>query len=392
MAGVHSELSPSSAKRWLNCTASVEFAKTFPDEPSEFAAEGTAAHELAADVLTNGGKARHRLGNKIEADSFIFEVTPEMADNVQQYVDFVKSISGQDRYVEQRVSHIPGEFGTADLVAFDEATETCIVCDLKYGMGIAVNADDNPQLKLYALGVYNKFKRFYPISNFDLHIFQPRLNSHTNCELTLEDLVAWANEDVFPAAEEIKAGDVYFAPGSWCTENFCPARYECPARVEAINLETLADFEDVSEQLPEDTEGKITNDRISELLKKAAFIQAVLADIAVLAKERLLKGQPIPGYKLVAGRSNRVWKDPTLAEKALRDIKLKVKEIFVSKLISPAQTEKLMGKNLQKTKDILEKHSHKPPASPTLVTADNPKPEYISSEFSKIEEEEDDGK
>ena len=384
MPGVHARLSPSAAKRWINCTASVGLSDQFPDETSKFAAEGTAAHELAAEVLEKGGKAASRIGEYIVADDYRFEVDDEMAGHVQSYVDTIHSLVHDDAlYVEQRMPYtrwVKDGYGTGDAVGFREDQKLCIVADLKYGKGVAVSAEDNPQLKLYALGAYQKFHRFYEIERFEIHVIQPRLDSHTSFRIELGELLAWAEETVQPAADAIYADKVEFNPGPWCTENFCPARFECRHRAKVLDDEALKDFEPIGDTL--------TGEELADIVALIPQVKSFMADMETAAKNRLLDGKEVPGFKLVEGRSLRQWKDASMAEEALRRTKLKVAQIYKRTLISPAQAETALGKKLKGTQQLMAKHVHKPRGKPALAPADSPKPEYqtatAESEFTDI--------
>lgn len=357
----HSPMGPSSGERWMNCSASVDFTKDMKDRNSIYAAEGTAAHELSEWMRNEGKPAKHYLGREIKAKGFTFEVTQEMATNVQQFVDYCDEFCDDDVFVEERVHYtawVPNGWGTADDIRFKETV--CKLTDLKYGKGVKVNAKNNTQLLLYALGVFQEYHHLYDIEEFILAIHQPRLNHVDEWTVTTKELLVWARDVVMPAAQEVLEGGKFF-PGKWC--QFCRGKNLCEARANA----NVDDFDD----LDGTPVNAIPNYRLAELLDKVPEIKQWCADIEARALSEVQRGNPVGEYKLVAGRSYRKWKDSAEAEKALRGVrKLKVADILPAKLISPAQAEKLLGKGHA----ILDDLVNKGPGKPVLVPGSDPRP------------------
>ena len=197
----HAKLSPSSAHRWLHCPGSVTLEADLVDEGSEFAREGTAAHTLAEMALADGFNIRELIGTQVEG----VDVTADMVGHVEDYVDYVRNVEasthGARLLVEQRVEFtawVPDGFGTSDAIVVGDGL--CHVIDLKFGQGVKVNAHRNEQAMMYALGVWQTYGALYEIDTFVLHIHQPRLDHVSEFTITVDDLLAWANQTVAPAA------------------------------------------------------------------------------------------------------------------------------------------------------------------------------------------------
>ena len=396
MSGDHAFLSPSGAHRWLNCTAAPAFEANYADDVSKFAAEGTAAHELASHVLENGGAAVDRIGNLLETDGYEFTVDAEMANYVQEFVDYVTALRGDhdSRLVETKVSYgawVEGGYGLVDFAIVDR--NKCTVVDFKYGRGVEVSAEYNPQLKLYALGVLSSLEWAFPdIKKFKLVIHQPRLNNISEFSISKKVLLLWANHTVKPTAEAIYAEKTTFRPGDWC--RFCRARDVCDARAGLLQDKALNDFvalED-SDELPTDadfTEKELTPERIGHFLNIAPNIEKFFSSVRTRAYEFLINGTKIPGWKLIVGKSTRRWSDEGEVGKAMRRAKIKADDMYTKKLISPPQAEKILGKSHR----IMKEYVTKPPGAPTLAKEDDKRREYVidaESEFDKLKEDTDD--
>lgn len=356
----HSPLGPSSGDRWMNCTASVKFTAGLPDTTSEFAAEGTAAHELSEWARLEGKPCKSYIGREIEVEGYTFTVDAEMARYVQEFVDYCEQWPGVG-LVEERVhftAWVPDGWGTADDIRIVEDEALVRLTDLKYGKGVQVFAKNNTQLKLYALGVYQEFGHLYDMKRFILCIHQPRLHHVDETEITIEELLLWARDYVKPAAEEALSGEGTFKAGKWC--RFCRGRDNCEERVS----EYTSDFEDL------DPVGTLPTYELARILPRIPEIKKMCADIEARALSLLQAGEQVGDYKLVAGRSSRSWKDADEAEAALRKVsKLKVKDILIAKLISPAQAEKKIGKD----HSIMKEHVLKSQGKPVMVPGDDPR-------------------
>lgn len=362
----HAILSASASHRWLNCTPSVELEKGFENKTSTFAEEGTLAHELGELSL------RHKLGeiNKRSYDSKVKKLitanelySADMPDYVEIYTDvcFEKVAAAKATtpdaiaIVEQKLNFsewVPDGFGTGDFVIIADGTME--ICDLKYGKGVPVSAIGNSQMRLYALGAITEFSFLYDIQNVKMTIIQPRLDSISTDEMTVYDLIQWANEYVKPRAKLAIKGEGEFCAGEHC--KFCKAKAICRTRADK-NLE-LAKYEFADPNV-------LNNSEISDVLAKAKEFTSWITDIEEYALEQALSGEEYPGFKVVEGRSNRKW----VNEKVVGDILLKqgFQEfmIYTKKLDGISKIETAIGK--KEVQRLLGEYIEKPPGKPTLA-------------------------
>lgn len=360
----HAKYSPSSAHRWMVCPGSMALETLAPraeEKPSEYAAEGTAAHELAAWVLTKDAPAAAYIGHQIQADGFTFTVDREMADNVQAYADRVRDYAEDgELLVEQRmefseyIDH-PEQFGTSDAVVLTSDGLEIQVHDLKYGRGVKVDAQDNQQAMLYALGALAEFGMVGDFLRVRVVIHQPRLNHVSEADYTIQELMEFAKkakqgvercEDAIHYLECI--GNLradYFNPGEdQC--RFCPAKATCPALRKEVLAAVSDDFIDETQplapQLEPALERTMDNRLLGNLLGAVDLIEGFCKAIRAKAEAELLAGREVPGFKLVEGRRGaRQWGDPNEVEATMKSMRLKVEEMYDLKLISPTTAEKL---------------------------------------------------
>lgn len=375
----HAKLSPSSAHRWLHCAGSVMLEATLPDEDSEFAREGTAAHALAEMCLRQEAHPNDYLTSTVEG----FVVTSEMANAVADYVDYVRNIAagdGMTLLTEQRVEFtawVPGGFGTSDAIVIGDGL--CHVIDLKFGMGVRVDAYRNEQAMLYALGVWQTYGSVYEIDTFVLHIHMPRLDHVSEYTITVRELIEWANNTVAPAAMKALAGAEEFNPSEKSCR-FCKARATCRALAKHNYELSLSKFDDITEDgdilkvaVPE----LLSPDEIAALLPRLPLLKSWANDVEEYATSVLAKGGVVPGYKLVEGRSLRQWEpEEMVVAQCLIEIGVQPDQIFTQKLISPSQAEKLLGKaKAGEIADLVVK----PRGKPTLAPEHDPRPAYGAS-------------
>lgn len=356
----HAKLSASGSARWLSCPASIRMEQDLPEgESSEAAREGTAAHELADWCLTNGKDTKHYKETEIDG----FTVAGEMAEKVQEYVDYCRNLPGE-HFTEQRVDFsewVEDGFGTSDFIAIDGTT--CNVVDLKYGKGVRVFAEENSQAKLYGLGVLFKYGFIFDeIETFVLTIHQPRLDHIDEWEISKDELLAWA-EYVRVRAALCNDEDAPFGASEKACQ-WCPVSDTCKARAEWALSIAISEFDEITDDLELIDVDHLTNEEIAVLLPQVKGLVAWANSLQGTALAALERGEDIDGHKLVAGRSSRKWKDADDAEKALRKTKMKVSEILIKTMVTPAQAEKIIGKKHSVMTDHVNKIAGKDTIAP----------------------------
>jgi len=350
----HAVLSPSSAARWMACPGSVALCDGVPDKSSDFADEGTDAHELAALCLTTGANADAHLGATMGKGNV---VDRDMATHVQAYLDYVRDVvhsTGGELLVEQRlpIDHItgePGAHGTADTVIL--ADSELIVVDLKYGRGVSVGAEHNPQLQIYALAALEQFALLGDFTTARLVIHQPRLGSVSEWPTPISDLQTFGRQATEAAAATRQAGAPLVAGGSQC--KFCRAKANCPALAARVQEAVGADFENLTSFDRGHTVAwtqkreQMSADELGTALAAADLIELWLKAVRAEVETRLLAGQAVPGFKLVQGkRGNRAWSSKEEAEAVLKAMRVKHDQMYEYSLISPTTAEKLQKDNV----------------------------------------------
>lgn len=375
----HAVLSASGAHRWLNCLPSARLELEFVNNESSAAAEGTAAHALCEHKLK---KALHMRSKRPVS---VYN-TDEMEEHSDAYVEFVmeqlelakQSCTDPLILIEQRLDfscYVPQGFGTGDCIII--ADRKLHIIDFKYGMGVLVDAVDNPQMKLYALGALEIYDSLYDIEEVSMTIFQPRRENVSTWTIRVEALKDWAEKELKPKAKKAYDGGGEYLPGEWCT--FCRAAVKCRARAE--EKLKLAQSEFKLPPLLTDSEIEEVLSKLSDLTKWANEIIAYATDAAVN------HGKEWHGFKVVEGRSVRKYKDEdAVAEVAKAN---GYKDIFRQSLITLTEMERLMGKS--KFEKILGDLIYKPPGKPTLVPLSDKRPAMnvsnAKNEFNEIKEE-----
>ena len=293
----------------------------------------------------------------------------EMADFVRVYVEYVNQIAqdADDRQIETRVSYdewVSGGFGTADAVIVNG--DTLHVCDLKYGRGVRVDAEQNPQGMLYALGAWAATEVVFDIKRVQIHIIQPRLDHISQWEITVDDLLRWA-EWVRQRAEATQDPKAPRVPGEkQC--RFCKAKASCAALQKFTEDAILAQFDALDDMPKANT---LTDDQMRRALAAKPLIEAWLSAVEGEIKSRVQSPEGFAGYKMVEGKSNRQWADDWAAAAKLVDLLGNDKAYTPPKLISPAQAEKALGKKrASEIADLIIK----PTGAPVLATDDDPRP------------------
>lgn len=400
----HARLSPSSAVRWMTCPGSVVLADAYEDTGStEFAAEGTAAHELTSWALTEGTDTVAYLGRKIQVEDFTFEVDREMADFVQVYVDNTRAIGGE-LFVEQRLSieHLTGEedaAGTSDAVII-VGTEL-VIRDLKYGRGVKVDAQDNHQLRIYALGALAEYELMYDIQTVRLCIDQPRLHHVSEDVMTVDELLEFG-EKVTKCAQVVEIATEH--KNNWFGKSYeylqpsedacrwCPVKPDCPKLRDHVLTTVADDFVDVTEPIKDqiNVEREFDNTILGNLMAAIPLIEDWCKAVRGKAEGELFAGREVPGFKLVEGRrGHRAWADPQDAEEVLKSMRLKMDEMYDLKLISPTTAEKLhkAGRIGPRQWPRLQERITQPEGKPSVAPESDKRPALV---LTAVEEEFDD--
>lgn len=378
----HALLSASGAHRWLICTPSARLEEQFPDTSSDAAAEGTLAHELAELKVRHyaytpdfGKRKFNTAVNKLKKDSLWQD---EMQDYTDEYLEYVKSAALDFPAVpyaaiEKRVDFgawVPEGFGTADCILIGGGT--LHVIDFKYGKGVPVSAEGNPQLSLYALGAYGAYRLFYPIERIKMSIVQPRVaDGISEWECSLKELLGWGEYVKKQAALAIK-GEGNFHPGEK-TCRFCRAKGRCRARAnENVRLAFA-----VGKKPP-----LISNEEMAGYLGQGEDVAAWLKDLQECALAECLAGREVHGWKAVEGRGSREWTDVEAAFAKLEENGIAQALLWERRPITLAQAEKVVGK-----KDFncfMGDFINKKPGKPALVKASDKRP-AITNKISAAE-------
>lgn len=359
----HALLSASGAHRWMNCTPSAVLESQFPDTTSEAAKEGTLAHEMAEAKLQHLFNTQDyrkakltRTLNKIKKDELY---QSEMDGYTDDYVAYIRKAAMEFEKtpyiaIEMRLdltAYIPDGFGTADCVMIGE--KTLHIIDLKYGKGVPVSAEDNPQLMIYALGALEAYKMLFAIDTVKISIVQPRIDNTNSSACSVTLLREWG-EDVKELANIAIKGEGEYTPGDWC--RFCRARQQCRARADK-NIELA--FE-IDKKPP-----LITNEEVGEYLRKGEDVAKWLSELQDYALAECLAGRDVDGYKAVEGRGSRSWTNMDAAFEAIIEEGTNEAMLYERKPLTLAQVEKLMGK--AHFEDVAGEYVIKNPGKPTLV-------------------------
>lgn len=386
----HALLGASGAKIWMACTPSARFTEHFEDRGSEAADEGTAAHLMASLMLIEelgGIEGYTALQAGADLEQFKTEspyYDGEMEEAVQAYVSYVL-----ERYnaalartpdaillVEQRVDFsewVPEGFGTADVEII--ADGTIEVIDLKYGRGVAVHAEDNPQIRLYGAGALLEHEILYDIETLLLTIYQPRKdNVSTEC-ITVTELQAWLEEEVRPKAQLAWAGEGDYCAGDHC--QFCKGRPRCRA---------LADYNLALARYEFRHPNELTPEEIGAVLITGEKLSAWANSVKEYALQAAIDGTPIPGWKVVEGQSKRTYSDPDAVVAALKEAGYDEAILFERSLLKITAMEKAIGKKNLGT--IIGDLVIKPAGAPTLAQESDKRPAIGSLESARADFEE----
>jgi hypothetical protein len=399
----HAKLSPSGAHRWMACPGSVVLEAAFPDQSSSYAAEGTLAHEIASECLTKGLYPAEFVGTKHTVDGFDFTVGLDMSAHVADYMGLVRDLA-EDKtlYVESKVpiGHLTGEegaTGTSDVVIVDVANRNLSIVDLKYGMGVRVEATDNPQLMMYALGALELYGVLCDFDTVSMYIHMPRLNYVGECHLSTAELLQFASEVRIAAGhvqlaqslelrEDDDVSDGFFSPGEkQC--RFCKAKATCPAlRAEVAEIVSgSATLEDFMAEVPDMQTG---DNYLSMAMAKVGLVEDWCKGVRAEVERRLLAGQKVDGFKLVEGRrGNRKWADEAEVEALFKSFRLRADDMYDKSLISPTKAEKLFKSNPKRWEKV-EALTSRSDGKPSVAFASDKRSEMtvhaVAEDFSDL--------
>jgi hypothetical protein len=364
--GDHALLSASSSHRWLHCPPSARLEETLPESKSDFAAEGSLAHEIAELKLRKyciepmGLRTFNARIKKFRENPLFRE---EMLKHTDTYLDYIAgALHGfsSPPYVaaEKRIdysAYAPEGFGTGDCIII--GGNVLHVIDFKYGKGVPVYAKSNPQMMLYALGAFNELSFLYPIDTVKMTIIQPRLDTISEDSMAIEDLLKWG-DSIKPIAQQAFNGEGDHNPGEHC--RFCRAKSLCRAR--AGYYLSLEEFHKMKPPL-------ITSEEVGQILQRAQELAAWVKNLEDYALNECLQGNHITGWKAVEGRATRQFTSQDKAFKILIDNGIEETMLYERKPLTLTETEKLVGKT--KFKELLSAYIHTPPGKPTLALSED---------------------
>ena len=360
--------------RWLNCPPSARLCETYEDKGSDYAAEGTDAHSLCEYKL------RKALGmGAVDPSEHLTWYNEDMEDCANGYASYIMELVESAKetcadpvvLIEQRVDFsrwVEQGFGTSDAIIISDGTLRVI--DYKHGLGVLVEADNNPQMMCYALGALELFDAIYDIDSVAMTVYQPRRQNVSTFEMSKDDLYRWAKEVLKPTAELAFAGDGNFLCGEWC--GFCKAKHECRARAEANLL--LAQYDFKLPPLLEDSE-------IEVILSRADQLVSWVNDIKEYALQQAISGKDWTGFKLVEGRSNRRYTDEAAVTQVVTNAGF---DPYERKLLGITAMQKLLGKS--RFEELLSAYIEKPQGKPTLVPESDKRPVMNNAKTDFMEE------
>lgn len=377
----HALLSPSGAHMWLHCPPSARLCAQEPNTDTKYTREGTLAHAIAELHLRkkyNTGMGPRKFAAELKKLKASPEYAREMDGHVQTYLDLVDEICLSYLHlptvaVEARLDYsswVPEGSGIGDCVI--AGGDTLYVVDFKYGQGVPVNAEDNPQLKLYALGALELYGFVYDIRNIVAVICQPRRDSITRYETTPEALRSWA-DDIVPIARTAFDGEGERCSGDWCT--FCRVKATCSTYSDTALLEDFT---------PDESVMLMTNEEIARRIEIIKPYVKALKALEGYALAECLAGREMPGFKAVTGRSARAFTDVDEAFKAAIKAGIPDSSLYVRNPLSPAKLEDELGKAI--FKDVFTPYITVKSGKPTLVPINDKRPAITGVEADFEEE------
>lgn len=385
----HALLGPSSSARWLACPPSARLTEFMPNETSVYAEEGTKAHYLCEQVVRRSipgweGLPEAPIQDLWNSDDY----TPEMKEAAKLYADFIHTLYAEFKHtptvcVEQHVKMtrwVPECFGTCDGLLIGDGI--LHVVDFKYGAGVPVSPEENTQMMLYALGAWELFRATDQINTVRMSIVQPRIQSEPETwEIPENDLTRWAESFLKPMAQLAWEGKGQLNPGEkQC--RWCKAKAQCRAWKDKYG--PLAGF--VAETIPEARDPRLlTNEEIGDWLTQVQGLAEYVKCLEEYAQQQLQSGTPVPGWKLVEGRSTRRFTDQDAAFKAMEASGIQEAMLYERTPISLTAAEKLLGK--KHFAEVCGSYVEKPKGSPKLAPESDKRPAYDPAEgFEVIKE------
>ena len=371
----HALLSASSAELWLNCPGSALANAQYADEASDYAKEGTVAHEVAeAYVHSTLMRTSHSelaaaldgLREKWGADA----VTREMLECAEGYAAYIaeRITSSCVVMLEQKLDFsrwVPDGFGTGDCIIIDNSVLTII--DYKYGQGVQVESEGNPQMRLYALGAINDYGCVYDFDTVRMRIYQPRINNVSESSMSVADLLAWADEVVVPAAAEALSGEASFHAGQHCRK-FCKHAGRCPELMR--HCSNFVESHGLRADVPH-----LSDEDYLIIMQMEPLIKKWLEATTRAATNQILAGNPIAGLKVVEGRSLRKWTNDDAVYSELLRLGHDAETVLEPrKVLSVAMLEKALGK--KKVAEQVGEFITRNPGKPTLVLSSDSRPDY----------------
>ena len=359
----HALLSASSAHRWMACPPSARLSEQFADQPTVYAEEGTFLHELCEMKLhlylgdVPPGTLDMQFRDHRDSDFYSDEAESVTDEYVQFCIETIEAVRASCPdpliLVEHRLDYsefVPDGFGTGDmLIVGDNMLE---IIDFKGGRGVRVDAYRNPQLMLYALAGLQEFDPLYDIHTVRMSIVQPRLNNTSTFEITPEDLIRWAENEVVPTARLAIEGKGEYHAGEHC--RFCKARFTCRKRSEYFMELARRDFKEAD---------LLTDEEIADILPVAQNLAKWVEDLLAYATAQAENGKSWPGYKLVAGLTKRKYTSEADVVRACTEAGFT--NIYRTTLLGISDLEKAIGKKA--FQDIVSPFVFKPEGKPELV-------------------------
>lgn len=388
---VHSPYGPSQAHAWEKCPQYVKVQTMFPEATSSYAEAGRLAHSIAEYKARTyfhepvGKRAYNARLKKFKTEP---HYDPAMEEATELYLETLKELAlsfSTPPFValETMVSYtdwVPEGFGTSDCVMIGSGR--IIVIDYKNGAGVPVEAEENSQMKLYALGALQTFRPIYgdTLQEATLVIVQPHAGGVKRWDTTVAEVLKWGEEVIGPAALRAREATEPACPGDWC--RFCKGKSQCTARAKQM-LDAGRQFQQApaagSEKIPEDYSGPLlTDEEVGAALAAGAGLVAWYKDLEAYALLACLDGREIPGFKAVEGRGSRDWVDLDAAFKALQERGVAEAMLYERKPVTAPALEKALGKKA--FAEVADGLVRKQPGKPTLVPSSDKRPPYNAAE------------